>query len=53
MKVKYRRSDDDFLSDKKSKQERLDEILDKINRSGYGSLTKEEQEFLFHASKDS
>lgn len=53
MRVKYRRSDDDFLVDKKSRQERLDEILDKINRSGYGSLTKEEQEFLFRASKDS
>lgn len=53
LRVRHRRSDDDFLNDKKSKQERLDEILDKINRSGYGSLSREEQDFLFRASKDS
>jgi membrane associated rhomboid family serine protease len=53
MRVKYRRSDEDFIVEKKSRQERLDEILDKINRSGYGSLSKEEQDFLFKASKDS
>lgn len=28
-------------------QKRIDEILDKISRSGYDSLTKEEKEFLF------
>lgn len=28
-------------------QERMDEILDKISRKGYASLTKEEKEFLF------
>ncbi len=33
-----------------SEQERVDEILDKISRSGYDSLTKEEKEFLFHYS---
>ncbi len=32
-------------------QEHLDAILDKIKRSGYESLTKEEKEFLFKASK--
>jgi membrane associated rhomboid family serine protease len=35
-----------------SKQERLDAILDKINQSGYDSLTKAEKEFLFEMSKD-
>ncbi len=32
-------------------QEKLDAILDKIKDSGYDSLTKEEKEFLFNASK--
>jgi membrane associated rhomboid family serine protease len=32
-------------------QDRIDEILDKIKQKGYDSLTKEEQEFLFNASK--
>jgi membrane associated rhomboid family serine protease len=32
-------------------QERLDAILDKIKQSGYDSLTSEEKEFLFNASK--
>lgn len=34
-----------------SHQERLDAILDKIKQSGYESLTAEEKEFLFNASK--
>jgi hypothetical protein len=37
---------------KKANQERIDEILDKISKSGYGSLTKEEKEFLFNSSKE-
>jgi len=32
-------------------QQRVDEILDKISRSGYDSLTKDEKDFLFHFSK--
>jgi rhomboid family protein len=32
-------------------QQQIDEILDKISRSGYDSLTKEEKEFLFKAGK--
>lgn len=32
-------------------QEKLDAILDKIKLTGYDSLTKEEKEFLFNASK--
>ncbi|GJM33573.1 MAG: rhomboid family intramembrane serine protease [Saprospiraceae bacterium] len=35
-----------------SHQERLDAILDKIKKSGYESLTSEEKEFLFNASKE-
>ena len=33
------------------KQKKIDEILDKINKSGYDSLTKEEKDFLFKAGK--
>ena len=32
-------------------QARIDAILDKIKEAGYDSLTKEEKEFLFKASK--
>jgi len=32
-------------------QQQIDEILDKISRSGYDSLTSEEKEFLFRAGK--
>lgn len=35
-----------------SKQERIDEILDKISTSGYDSLSKEEKEFLFKVSNE-
>ncbi len=35
---------------KSSDQDRIDKILDKISRSGYDSLTKEEKDFLFHYS---
>lgn len=34
-----------------SHQEQLDAILDKIKQSGYESLSEEEKEFLFNASK--
>jgi hypothetical protein len=32
-------------------QKKIDVILDKISKSGYESLTKEEKEFLFKAGK--
>jgi hypothetical protein len=32
-------------------QKKIDVILDKISKSGYESLTKEEKEFLFRAGK--
>jgi len=55
MKVKYKRAVDDetFVQTKKARQERVDEILDKISKSGYGSLTSEEKDFLFKSSKES
>jgi len=35
-------------SQKSKNQQQIDEILDKISRSGYDSLTKDEKEFLFN-----
>jgi membrane associated rhomboid family serine protease len=37
---------------KNEKQQKIDSILDKISKSGYDSLTKQEKDFLFHAGKD-
>ncbi|TVQ80121.1 MAG: rhomboid family intramembrane serine protease [Flavobacteriales bacterium] len=37
---------------KQSDQQRMDEILDKISRSGYNSLSKDEKDFLFKLSKN-
>lgn len=44
--------DEDYNAARKAKQERVDAILDKISRSGYDSLSKDEREFLFKASKE-
>ena len=33
-------------------QERIDNILDKISKSGYDALTKEEKDYLFKAGKN-
>lgn len=38
-------------SEPKTTQRKIDDILDKIGKSGYESLTKEEKEFLFRAGK--
>ncbi len=43
-------SDDEYNEQKIKKQQRIDKILDKISKSGYSSLTKEEKEFLFKTS---
>ena len=40
-----------FQKEKDITQRQIDEILDKISKSGYDSLTKEEKEFLFKAGK--
>ena len=39
------------VSNKDFAQKQIDDILDKISKSGYDSLTKEEKEFLFKAGK--
>ena len=49
---KRMKRDEKFNVQKKAKQEIMDEILDKISRSGYGSLTNGEKEFLFKISKE-
>jgi membrane associated rhomboid family serine protease len=55
VKVSYRK--EDFTAQKKTpgkpgvSQDELDAILDKISAAGYESLTKEEKEKLFNASK--
>lgn len=43
-------SDLDYNARRKAEQERMDEILDKIRRNGYESLTREEKQQLFDAS---
>lgn len=42
--------DANFNESKRNKQARVDAILDKISRSGYDSLSKDEKDFLFKAS---
>ncbi|MDR0186632.1 rhomboid family intramembrane serine protease [Prevotella brunnea] len=44
-------SDWDYNTRKKREQEEIDKILDKIRKSGYDSLTKEEKQRLFDNSK--
>ena len=53
LKKAYRRkkSDQDFRRGKVQTQAKIDNILDKISKSGYESLTKQEKDILFKASK--
>ena len=44
--------DEDYNAAKKKHQERTNVILDKISKSGYESLTKEEKDFLFQQSNN-
>ena len=46
-----RMSDEDYNQDKKMRQEKIDRILDKISKSGYESLSRDEKDFLFKQSK--
>lgn len=55
LKVAHKRavSDEDYNLQSKLKQKKIDDILDKISRSGYDSLSKEEKALLFElSSKD-
>ena len=48
---KMPRSDEDYNYQKAQKERDVDAILDKVAKSGYDSLTKEEKDFLFKNSK--
>jgi membrane associated rhomboid family serine protease len=48
---KRAQSDHEFNSEKANKQKEIDKILEKIANSGYDSLSKEERNMLFSASK--
>lgn len=53
IKVAYKKqSDSQFNIEKIQRQQKIDEILDKISKSGYESLSKEEKDFLFKASNN-
>ncbi|MFO7977749.1 MAG: rhomboid family intramembrane serine protease [Bacteroidales bacterium] len=51
MRVEYRaprpKSDDEYNRERLQHQQRIDEILEKISRRGYESLSREEKELLF------
>jgi membrane associated rhomboid family serine protease len=53
LKVEYRKTKTDYEYNKQKvmKQQHIDDILDKISKSGYESLTREEKEILFKVSK--
>lgn len=56
IRVKYKKnisemSDREYNAYQKRKDEKINQILDKISRSGYESLTKEEKETLFRSGK--
>jgi hypothetical protein len=42
----------EYNARKKARQDEVDAILDKIRKSGYDSLTKEEKKRLFEASHE-
>jgi len=43
-------TDDEYNLNKNLQQKKIDEILDKIAKGGYDTLTREEKEFLFKSS---
>lgn len=47
----HKESDWDYNARKKANQDEIDRILDKIRKSGYDSLTKEEKQELFDLGK--
>ena len=47
----HTKTDEEYNLLKKQKQDRMDAILEKISKSGYGSLSNEEKTFLFAESK--
>ena len=57
MRVKYKKTRPDTggktqTEGKKERSERINDILDKISKSGYESLTREEKELLFKSGRN-
>lgn len=57
LRVKYKKkvsemNDREYNEYKKRQDDRINEILDKISRSGYESLTREEKEILFRSGRN-
>lgn len=52
MKIAHKRPvpDEEYNSNRRANQQTVDEILDKISKSGYESLTKAEKDILYKAS---
>jgi hypothetical protein len=46
------KTDEEYNLEARQKQMKIDEILDKISKSGYESLTRQEKDFLFNQSKN-
>ena len=44
------KSDESYNAERAQYRKKVDEILDKIAKDGYQSLSKEEKEFLFNTS---
>lgn len=54
VKAKHKREENpdwEYNARKKATQEEVDSILDKIRKSGYDSLTRDEKQRLFDQSK--
>lgn len=47
-----RETDEEYNERQRKNQEEIDAILDKIRKSGYDSLTKEEKQKLFEQRKN-
>jgi hypothetical protein len=47
-----RETDEEYNMRQKQRQEEIDTILDKIRKSGYDSLSKDEKKRLFEASHE-
>ena len=55
MKVAYKKGNSNRTNARDNAsvdQNKIDHILDKISKSGYDSLSKEEKDILFRASKN-
>ena len=54
LRVEYKKgrplTDDEYTKERADKQKKIDAILDKISKSGYESLSREEKDFLFSST---